>query len=105
MPKKHDFQQDWGKAREQIAHLGKEAMVLAKQGEKELVKFSRRSKLQLDSTAMDLKREQLYYLIGKEYVRANAPEKPTEALSKFLGETEKINKEQEKLRVKLRNIQ
>ncbi|MBI5150885.1 MAG: hypothetical protein HZA28_08985 [Candidatus Omnitrophica bacterium] len=105
MSKQPDLKKEWGKAKEQLTQFGKEAMDLAKKGEKEFVKFSRRSKLQLDSTAMDLKREQLYYLIGREYVRANAPERPTEALGRFLGEVEKVNDEQKKLRIKLKNIQ
>ena len=104
MSKQPDFKEELGKAKEQLAKFGKEAVDLAKKGEKEFVKFSRRSKLQLDSTAMDLKREQLYYLIGREYVRASAPERPTENLVKFLGEIEKINDGQKKLRVKLKSI-
>ena len=90
MPKEHDFKKDWEKARKQLDLFSKEAMVLAKKGEQEFIKLSHRSKLHLDSTAIDLKREQLYYLIGKEYVKANAPAQPTAAMVKLLDELEKF---------------
>ncbi len=104
MPKEHDFKKDWEKARKQLSVLSKEAMVLAKKGEQEFVKFSHRGKLHLDSTAIDLKREQLYYLIGKEYVKANAPAQPTAAITKLLEELAKIDKDQKTVRSELKNI-
>ncbi len=104
MPKEHDFSKDWEKAKKQLNQLSKEAVVLAKKGEQEFMKFSHRGKLHLESTSIDLKREQLYYLIGKEYVKANAPAQPTEAITKLLGELEKINKEQKTVRAELKNI-
>lgn len=104
MAKEHDFKKDWEKARQQLNQVSKEAVKLAKKGEQEFVKFSHRGKLHLDSTAIDLKREQLYYLIGKEYVNAKAPAEPTAALTKLLDELEKINKEQKTVRSELKNI-
>ena len=103
MPKEHDFKKDWEKTRQQLTQFSKEALVLAKKGEQEFVKFSHRGKLHLDSTAIDLKREQLYYLIGKEYVKAKAPAGPTAALTKLLEELAKINKEQKTVRNELKN--
>ena len=104
MPKEHDFQKDWEKAKKQLNQFSKEAMVLAKKGEQEFSKFSHRGKLHIDSTAIDLKREQLYYLIGKEYVKANAPAQPNAAMMKLLDELEKIGKEQKMVRNELKNV-
>src|SRR3989344_6140441 len=104
MSKEHDFKKDWEKARKQLNLVGKEAMVLAKKGEQEFVRFSHRGKLHLSSTAIDLKREQLYYLIGKEYVKAQTPAQPTSAMTKWLEELERIAKQQKEERNELKNI-
>src|SRR3989338_1713925 len=102
MPKEHDFKKDWEKARQQLNQFSKDALVLAKKGEKEFIKFSHRGKLRLDSTAIDLKREQLYYLIGKEYVKAQTPAQPTSAMTKWLEELERIDKQQKEGRNELK---
>ncbi len=102
MPKEHDFKKDWEKARKQLNLISKEALVLAKKGEQEFVKLSHRGKLHLNSTTIDLKREQLYYLIGKEYVKASAPAQPTATITKLLGELERIDKEQKAVRSELK---
>ena len=104
MAKEHDFKKDWDKMKQQLNQFSKEAMVLAKKGEKEFVRFSHRGKLRLSSTAIDLKREQLYYLIGKEYVKAQTPAQPTSAMTKWLEELERIDKEQKTVRNELKNI-
>lgn len=104
MPKEHDFKKDWEKARQQLNQFSKDALVLAKKGEEEFIKFSHRGKLHLDSTAIDLKREQLYYLIGKEYVKAKAPAQPTTAMVKLLDEIERIDKEQKAVRSELKSV-
>src|SRR3989338_10960413 len=104
MAKEHDFKKDWDKMKQQLNQFSKEAMVLAKKGEKEFVRFSHRGKLRLSSTAIDLKREQLYYLIGKEYVKAQAPAQPTTAMAKLLDEIERIDKEQKALRSELKSV-
>ena|SRR3989338_1973583 len=104
MPKERDFKKDWEKARQQLNQFSKEALVLAKKGEKEFIKFSHRGKLHLDSTAIDLKREQLYYLIGKEYVKAKAPAQPTATLTKLFDELEKIDQEQKAVRNELKTV-
>ncbi len=104
MPKEHDFKRDWEKARQQLNQFSKEALVLAKKGEREFIKFSHRGKLRLDSTAIDLKREQLYYLIGKEYVKAKGAVQPTTAMVKLLDEIERIDKEQKAVRSELKSV-
>jgi predicted hydrocarbon binding protein len=103
MPTQYDFKKEWEKTRKQLTQFSQEAIKVAQKGEKELVKFSRIGKLHVDSAALGLKKEQLFYLIGKEYVKANAPEKPTPQLDKLLSELKKADKEQEGLRVKIKN--
>jgi len=65
MSGRYDFKGEWEKTRVQLAKFSKEAAKVAKRGEEELIKFSRQGKLHVDSTAMSLRREKLYYLIGK----------------------------------------
>jgi hypothetical protein len=97
----YDFKKEWEKTREQLNKFSKEAVKMAKQGEKELVKFSRRSKLHVDSTALSLKKEHLYYQIGKEYASAQAPAQPTVKLTKLLGELKKADRQQQALKRKI----
>lgn len=98
----YDFKKEWDKTKKQLVKIGQESLKVAKKGEEEFVKLSHRGKLHLDSTAASLKREQLYYLIGKEYVKAKQPEKPTPQLSQLLDDLEKVNKEQRALTNKLK---
>ncbi len=102
MPGQYDFKKEWEKTRLQLARFSKEAATVAKKGEKELVKFSRKSKLHIDATAISLKKEHLYYLIGKEYTKTGAPAEPTAKLVKLMGEIKKADKEQQVLSRKLK---
>ena len=65
--KQYDFKKEWEKTKEQLVKFSKEAAIVAKKGEEELIKFSHRSKLHVDSTTASLKKEHLYYQIGKEF--------------------------------------
>lgn len=102
MPKQYDFKKEWEQTRNQLAKFSKEAVEIAKKGEKELVKFSRKSKLHIDATAISLKKEHLYYLIGKEYSQAEAPERSTPKLTKLMAELNKADEEQLALKRKLK---
>jgi len=102
MPTQYDFKKEWEKTRDQLAKFSKEAVEVAKKGEKELVEFSRRSKLHVDATSISLKKEHLYYLIGKEYAGTQGAEKPTAKLTKLLKELDKADKEQRVLKRKLK---
>jgi len=101
MSDQYDFKKEWEKTRVQLSKFSKEAMKVAKKGEKELIEFSRRSKLHIDSTAINLRKEQLYYLIGKEFALAKGPEKTTPKLSKLLTELNKAEKKQSELSRKI----
>lgn len=98
MPGQYDFKKEWEKTRAQLNKFSKEAVKMAKQGEKELIEFSRKSKLHVDSTALSLKKEHLYYLIGKEYANAQAPAEPTAKLTKLLADLKKADHQQQVLK-------
>ncbi len=104
MAKQYDFKGEWEKTLEQLAKFSKDALEVAKKGEKELVKFSRIGKLHIDATAVSLKREQLYYLIGKEYIKAKTPEKPTPSMTKLLDELKRVNGQERALKAKLKGV-
>lgn len=101
MGTQYDFKKEWERTRQQLTKFSKEAMEVAKKGEKELVAFSKNSKLHIDSTAISLKKEHLYYLIGKEYAKESAPAQPTPVLTKLLNELKKADKQQKALNRKL----
>jgi len=63
-----DFKKEWPRLKKELARVSKEALVLAKKGEKHLVALSKQGKKQMDITTLTLRREHLYHLIGKEYV-------------------------------------
>jgi len=101
MPGQYDFKKEWEKTRSQLVKFSKEAAKVAKKGEVELIKFSRRSKLHVDATANSLRKEKLYYLIGKEYANAPDPLQATPKLTKFVSELKKVNEAQSALKRKL----
>lgn len=101
---RYDFKKEWEKTRDQLAKFSKEAVEIAKKKEKELVEFSRKSKLHVDSTAISLKKEHLYYLIGKEYANAKVSAQPTPKLTKLMNELKKADKEQRVLRRKIESV-
>ncbi|MCA9408687.1 MAG: hypothetical protein KC733_08355, partial [Candidatus Omnitrophica bacterium] len=80
----------------------KEAEVIARKGEKELVNIYNKGKLHVDSTAAGLRKEKLYYQIGKEYVRTVKSKKESTSLKKMLDELNKIDKEQRQLKIKIK---
>ena len=94
MKKQYDFKKEWEKTKVQLHKFSKEAARMAKKGEDELVKFSKKGKLHIDSTAVSLKKEHLYYLIGKEYSKIKDPGEQSPSMKKLIGELHKVEKEQ-----------
>lgn len=92
MGKQYDLKKEWPKIKKELVRISREAIKLAKKGEKELIKISYRGKLQIDSTALNLKREHIFHLIGKEYVKSDCPEIQTPKLKKLVLEVKKIDK-------------
>ena len=101
MAPQYDFKKEWEKTRLQLTKLSKDAVEAAKKGEKELVKLSKKSKLHVDSTALSLKREQLFYLIGKEYAGIKVKSKSSTKLTKLMSELDKTEKHQKTLKRKI----
>lgn len=98
-----DLKKEWERTKVQLQKFSQEAAVLAKKGEKELLEFSRKGKLQLDSTAIGLKIERLYYMIGKEYVKNRRASKATSTeLDKLIKDITKLEKDHKQLQVKMR---
>ena len=95
---KKDFEKEWPKIKKQLMSFSQQAMQMAKKGEKEFVRLSQRGKLHLDSTALNLKKEHLYHLIGQEYIRAQCPVKPNAKLQQLIDEVANIEKEQKILK-------
>jgi len=91
------------KQKNQLTKFSKEAVRVAKKGEQELIKFSRQSKLHVDATAIGLKKEKLYYMIGKEYMQSKDLEKESPKLTKLVIELNQANKKQSVLKRKLKS--
>ena len=102
MPGQYDFKKEWEKTKNQLTKFSKEAARVAKKGEEELIKFSRQSKLHVNATAISLKKEKLYYMIGKEYMQSKDLEKESPKLVKLVTELKKANKKQSVLKHKLK---
>ena len=92
-----DLKKEWGKAKKQIAELSQTVSDLAKKGEKEVLDFSQRSMLQIDSTALGLKMEHLYYLIGKEYVQSLRTNRESVKLRELIEKVAGLEAGQKKL--------
>jgi HEAT repeat protein len=77
--KKTNFQKDLTKfmdyARDKFKKFGKEAGVLAKKSEKEIIKASKRGKIQVDILGLNMQKEKVYYDIGKRLYELNAKKK------------------------------
>ena len=97
-----DFGKEWEKTKEQWAKISKEASLVAHKSERELIKLTQKGRLHLDSTAAGLKKEHLYYLIGKEYSKVKAPVTESSHLKKLKEELKKVDREQRSIKKKLK---
>jgi len=105
MSSNYDFKKEWEETKNKFVKFSKEAADIAKKGEVELIKISRKSKLHIDSTAISLKKEKLYYLIGKEYAKAKNPANPSARLTKLVEELKQAEKEQKVLKSKFKKAE
>src|SRR5437867_11181099 len=101
MTLQQDLKKNWPKAKKQIEKLGKEALIVAEKGKKELIRFSHESKIRLDITSLELKKERLFYLIGKEFVKEHCPGNNSETLAKFIQELETVSQQQKSLQTEM----
>ncbi len=90
MTEKHDFKKDWEVAKKQLIKFSQEAANLAKKGEKEFIKLSQKSKVGVEVTKANIRKEQLYYLIGKEYSLTRGSRARSVKMKKLLEEFDKV---------------
>jgi len=102
MKAKYDLKKEWPRLKKELVRVSQEAMNLAKKGEKEIVKISKKGKLHVDVTALTVKKEQLFHLIGKEYVKGKCPPAQTPKIKKLVSELNKLNREITGLRKKIK---
>jgi len=101
MTQQQFFQKEWPKIKRELLRVSQEAMTLAKKGEVQLRHISQKGKMHVDATALKLKKEHLYLLIGQEYVRAGCPGPRQQKLSRLIKELHKIDKELKSIQKKL----
>lgn len=87
-----DFKKEWVKIKGNLDKFSREFSALAKQGEKEVVKITSLGKLQVDSTAIILKKEHILHLIGKEYIKMKCPGTKSARMKELLVELNELNK-------------
>ena len=104
MTEKYDFKKEWPNMKKKLMEMSREAVKLAKKGEEELVKFSQKSKLHIDAASLGLKKEKLFYQIGKEYVRAKCPGIKTPRLAKLIEELEAVDKAEKALKREIKKV-
>ena len=104
MEKGYDFKKEWPKIKNELIRVSKDAMALAQKGEEEVIRFSKKGKLHIDVTAIKLKEERLYNMIGKEYIKAKCPSAPTDQLKKLIAEWKQLEKEMKALNRKIKAV-
>lgn len=103
MSSQYDFKKEWERTKEQLVKFSKEAATAAKKseaefiklsqkGKEEIVKLSHKGKLHMDAAALTLKKEKLYYLVGKAYVNLKDPSNVSKELSELMAELRAIEK-------------
>ena len=102
MAGKTDIKKEWPKIKKQLLEMSQEALVLAKKGEEQIVEFSKKGKLQLDSATVKVKKESLYHKIGKAYVRSKCPGEKSATMKKLLEELKALNTAEKGLKRKIK---
>ena len=98
MAKQFDLKKEWANIKKQITKFSNDVSKVIKKGEEEILRFSKSSKRHIDSTTLSLKKEHLYYLIGKEYVSIKKPGQKTAKLKKLIVDFKKIETQQRSLK-------
>jgi hypothetical protein len=97
-----DLKKEWPKMQAELVRIGREAQKLAKEGERELRYFTQQSKLQVDKGALALKKEHLFYLVGKQYVKDGASAVPGATLKELLEQLVKLEDEEARVAQQLK---
>lgn len=81
------------KAGGRLKEIGDQTAVLAKRGERELTKITKVGRVEVDILGLSLKKNQLFYELGKEVYKLNSRGKLTvKNLKKLCGKIEQIEK-------------
>jgi len=70
-----DFSNTLDETKKRLKQFGEDLGVWAKKGEKEIVKASQAGKAQIDILGLNVKKEKLYYDLGKKVAALNAKKK------------------------------
>lgn len=100
----YDFKKEWPKIKKELGRLGQEALSLTKKGEERIITLTQKGKLHVDSTALGLKREHLYHLIGKEYVKGKCACPTTAKMQKYLSDLRRLEKEIKTIGKKIKKV-
>ena len=100
----YDFKKEWPKLKKQLVAYSQEAVKLAKQGEAKAIQLGRESRLHLDIAALRLKKEQLFYKIGKEFIGSRGKPHKSLKLNKLVQELAQAQTEEKALNRKIQKI-
>jgi len=70
-----EFSRLMGQVKDKLQKFGKELGVFAEKSEKEIVKVSKKGKIQLDIMGLTMQKEKLFYDIGKKVASVNSRKK------------------------------
>lgn len=95
----------WKRTRKDLDTVISEASKLIKKGEKEVKEISEKSRLKLEIMNLKLKREKLYYTLGKS-VAGTSPSKWSQSkkIEKVLSDIKKLNREIAKKEKQIKSI-
>jgi hypothetical protein len=100
----NNLKKEWEKAKKKLAALKKETVILAKKSEAQFKKISHQGKIHFDSAALNLRKDRLYYLIGKEFVRTMDASRKSDRLVELVEELKKINQQYAELKSKAKSV-
>jgi vacuolar-type H+-ATPase subunit H len=91
---KIDFNKIWQETKEQLVQLSKDTTDFLKRGEEEISKVSGQAKKNFENMVLKLKKEQLFYFVGKEaYKLLKNKRVPKASLKKLIEEVKNIDKQ------------
>lgn len=85
----------WQQTKESLKELGQKTISLAQKGEKEVVRASKVGKLQLDIVTINLKKENIFRLVGKKAHEMHSKKRHIEStkLTSLFSQVDKLNQQ------------
>jgi len=102
MKAKYDFKKEWPKTKKKLMALSQDALDLVKKSEEKLVHLSKEGKLRIDAGTLGLKKEQVLYLVGKEYMKSKCPGDKSAKMKKLISELNSTERKIKVLNVKIK---